>query len=234
MFDIIHYDTIGSTNDEAKRLATEGAPHGTVVHADAQSAGRGRMARAWFSPPGNLYMSTLLRLDVPVGRLSELSFLTAIALAETLDALLPKSIRATLKWPNDVLVQGGKIAGILLEYQDGATIIGTGLNVLHAPTSPAYKTTCIVANGGMASVDGARDILLRRLQHHLSIWLAEGFEPVRAAWLARAHPVGTMLKVNNGAQTIEAAFDGLDTDGALLLRTSEGQRRIVAGDVSPA
>lgn len=234
MFHVLHYDTIGSTNDEAKRLAAAGAAHGSAVHADEQTAGRGRLARQWFSPPGNLYMSVLLRLDVPVSRLSELSFLTAVALADTVDALLPKSLRATLKWPNDVLVNGAKIAGILLEHQDGATIVGAGLNVLHAPTTGSYKTASIVANGGMATVDGARDILLRQLGLHLEQWLQQGFEPIRAAWLARAHPVGSPLRVGLGARVLEGRFAGLDTDGALLLDTADGRRRITAGDVSAA
>lgn len=232
MFNVLHYDSIDSTSDEAKRLAAQGAPHGAVVHADQQTAGRGRLARRWVSPPGNLYMSVLLRLDVPPARLPELSFLTAIAVAEALDALLPKDARARLKWPNDVLVQGGKIAGILLEHSDGATIIGIGLNVLHAPANAEYKTASILACGGLATVDGARDILLTRLEAHLATWLAEGFEPVRTGWLERAHRTGTEVRVNVGGQTVDGTFAGLDVDGALLLETSDGRRRVVAGDVA--
>src|SRR3954468_19309176 len=113
-FTVRHYDSIGSTNDEARRLAKEGAPHGTVVHADEQTAGRGRLMRTWFSPPGNLYMSILLRLDIPAPRLSELSFVASLAVAQTVEALLPKRLRPVLKWPNDVLVEDAKICGILL------------------------------------------------------------------------------------------------------------------------
>jgi BirA family biotin operon repressor/biotin-[acetyl-CoA-carboxylase] ligase len=232
MFTVLHYDTIGSTNDEAKRLAAEGAAHGVVVHADEQTAGRGRLARRWVSPPGNLYMSVLLRLNIAPARLAELSFLTALALAEALDALLPKHIRATLKWPNDVLAQGGKIAGILLEHQEGAIIIGTGVNVLHAPATGQYQTACIVASGGMASVDTARDILLKRLEAHLKLWLADGFEPIRTGWLERAHRLGDELRVAVGEQKVEGTFAGLDVDGALLLDTLDGRRRVVAGDVA--
>ena len=129
-FIVWHHDKIGSTNDEARRLAQEGAPHGTVVHADEQTSGRGRMAHTWFSPPGNLYVSILLRTGQPAGRTAELSFLAALAVADTVEALLPRQTRAMLKWPNDVLVSGAKIAGILLEQVDDATVIGIGLNVL--------------------------------------------------------------------------------------------------------
>ena len=114
-FDVRHYDSIGSTNDEAMRLAREGAAHGTVVHADEQTAGRGRLSRRWLSPPGNLYLSIVLRPDVPAARTVEIGLVAALAVADAVEALLPQQVRATLKWPNDVLVRDGKIAGILLE-----------------------------------------------------------------------------------------------------------------------
>jgi BirA family biotin operon repressor/biotin-[acetyl-CoA-carboxylase] ligase len=228
MFSVQHYDQIGSTNDEARRLAGVGAPHGTVVHADEQTAGRGRLAHTWFSPAGNLYMSVLLRTGQPSARASELSFLTALAVADTAETLLPRQMRAILKWPNDVLVAGGKIAGILLEHADDATIIGVGLNVLEAPANTAYKVTTIVANGGIASVDGARDILLDRLGRHLGVWQSDGFAPIRAEWLSRSYPIGAEIRANGTV----GAFAGLDVDGALLLDTASGRQRIVAGEIA--
>jgi BirA family biotin operon repressor/biotin-[acetyl-CoA-carboxylase] ligase len=232
-FTVWHHDKIGSTNDEARRMAQEGAPHGTVVHADEQTAGRGRMAHTWFSPPGNLYLSILLRTGQPAARSAELSFLAALAVADTVEALLPRQTRAMLKWPNDVLVSGAKISGILLEQEDDATIVGIGLNVLEAPSNAAYKTTTIVANAGIASVDGARDILLDRLGRHLAVWRAEGFAPIREQWLNRSYPVGAAIRANSGGQPIAGHFAGLDVDGALLLDTPQGRQRIVAGDVVP-
>ena len=231
MFVVHRHDRIGSTNDEARRLADQGAPHGTVVHADEQTAGRGRLTRAWYSPPGNLYISILLRLDTPLSRLAELSFVTALAVADTVDALLPKQTRAALKWPNDVLVDGAKIAGILLEQADGATIVGVGLNVLHAPHNAAYKTTTLAASRGIANMDSARDILLDRLGRHLAVWQAEGFPPIRAGWLLRAHPIGTPLRAAMGSHITEGTFAGLDEHGALLLDTEDGRKRVLAGDV---
>lgn len=230
-FTVWHHDQIGSTNDEARRMAADGAPHGTVVHADEQTAGRGRMARTWFSPPGNLYLSILLRTGQPVARTPELGFLTALAVADTVEALLPRQTRAMLKWPNDVLVSGAKIAGILLEQVDDGTILGIGLNVLEAPSSTGYKTTTIVANGGIASVDGARDILLDRLGRHLLVWQADGFAPIRDQWLGRSYPIGAAIRVTSGGQQIAGDFAGLGIDGALLLDTAHGQQRIVAGEV---
>src|ERR1700722_4609891 len=234
MFNIQHHERIGSTNDEARRLAASGAPHGTVVHADEQAAGRGRFGRTWFSPPGNLYLSVLLRFDLPPERGPELSFVTAITVADAIDALLPKTNKATLKWPNDVLVNDGKIAGILVESIDDAQIIGIGVNVLEAPRNAPYKTATLVGAGGIATVDGARDILLDSLAEHLKAWLEHGFAPIRAAWLARAHPIGTSLRASIGGRTEEGLFAGLDEDGAMLLDTPDGRKRIVAAEVGGA
>jgi BirA family transcriptional regulator, biotin operon repressor / biotin---[acetyl-CoA-carboxylase] ligase len=232
VFNIQHHERIGSTNAEARRLAAAGAPHGTVVHADEQEAGRGRFGRTWFSPPGNLYLSVLLRLELPPDRSSELSFVTALTVADAVDALLPKQSKSTLKWPNDVLVNDGKIAGILVESIDGAHIIGIGLNVLEAPHNAPYKTATLVGVGGIATVDGARDILLDSLEKYLEAWSEHGFDPIRTAWLARAHPIGTMLRASIGGRSEEGLFAGLDETGAMLLDTTEGRRRIVAAEVT--
>ena len=231
MFLIVHHERIGSTSDEAKRLAAEGAPHGTVVHADEQVAGRGRLGRTWFSPAGNLYLSVILRLNVPPERGGELSFLAALAVSDAVNGLLPKQVRATLKWPNDVLVQDGKIAGILVEQVGDVRILGMGLNIIEAPRNAPYKTATLVSAGGIGSVEGARDILLERLGFWLDTWTEEGFWPIRQAWLSRAHPIGTPLRASLGGRTEEGTFAGLDEDGALLLDTDQGRKRIVAGDV---
>jgi BirA family transcriptional regulator, biotin operon repressor / biotin---[acetyl-CoA-carboxylase] ligase len=233
-FQVRHYARLTSTNDEAQRLAVEGAPHGTVVHADEQTAGRGRLARRWLSPPGNLYLSIVLRPGLPPARTAELGFVAALAVADAVDALLPRQVRATLKWPNDVLVNDGKIAGILVEQCGDALILGIGLDVLQAPTGVSYKVSTIVGCGGLATVDGARERVLGALANWLAVWRKDRFAAVRAAWLARAHPEGTALSVRRGEQIISGRFAGLDDDGALLLHTQEGRVRVVTGDVAPA
>jgi BirA family biotin operon repressor/biotin-[acetyl-CoA-carboxylase] ligase len=230
-FDVRHYDRLGSTNDEARCLADAAAPHGTVVHADQQSAGRGRLARHWFSPPGNLYVSVVLRLDLPPARMVEMSFLAALAVADAVDALLPRQVRAMLKWPNDVMVRDGKIAGILIEQAADALILGIGLNVLHAPGGVPYRVSTIVGSGGLATVDGTREKLLEALGGWLAVWQQDGFAPIRTAWLARAHPPGTTLGVRLADAFMHGRFAGLDLDGALLLDTDHGRARVVAGDV---
>ncbi|HEX2917497.1 MAG TPA: biotin--[acetyl-CoA-carboxylase] ligase [Edaphobacter sp.] len=230
---VLHHASVGSTNDEARRLATENAASGTVVHADEQVAGRGRRARGWVSPPGNLYISILLRTGLPVTRTPELSFLTAVAVAEATEALLPRNIAIRLKWPNDVLVGDAKIAGILIEQADDAVIIGVGLNILHAPSLDTYKTTAVVLQGGLASVDSARDMLLERLRRLIGVWSADGFGPIRKLWTNRSFSIGAAIQVNMGGEPVQGRFAGLAADGALLLDTAQGRKRIMAGDVVP-
>lgn len=226
-----HYDSIGSTNDEATRLASEGAPHGTVVHADEQTLGRGRLSRRWSSPAGNLYLSIILRLNLPAARSVEISFIAALAVADAVETMLPRQERATLKWPNDVLVRDGKISGILLEQADDALILGIGINVLQAPDGVSYNVSTIVGCGGLATVDGTRSALLSALANWLDVWQRDGFAAIRAAWLARAHPSGTPLRVTVADRTIEGRFADLSPDGALIIDTDEGRRICTAGDV---
>lgn len=230
-FDVRIYQRLGSTSDEIRRLAAEGASSGTVVCADEQTAGRGRYARRWFSPPGNLYLSLLLRPAVPAPRIAELGFVTALAVASTVNALLPKGVRPTLKWPNDVLVNGAKIAGILVEHIDDAVIVGIGINILHAPANASYAATTLVGCGGIASVDTARALLLKRLADQIDMWQTLGFAPIRHEWLTLGPTPGTTVQVTRDGQTMAGRFITLDEDGALLIETPQGRQRIITGEV---
>lgn len=234
VFSIRHYGSLGSTNDEARRLAAEGAPHGTVAHADEQTAGRGRRAHTWWSPRGNLYMSVILRTGLTGSRIAEISFIAALAVAGMVEAVAPQSIRPMLKWPNDVLVNDRKIAGVLLEQADDALILGIGVNVLEAPQDIGRAVTTLAAIGAIASVEGARDVLLDRLGHVLALWREQGFDRIRELWLRRSYPLGTAMRAVEGGETVAGGFVGLDADGALLLATPSGTRRIVAGSVTLA
>jgi BirA family transcriptional regulator, biotin operon repressor / biotin---[acetyl-CoA-carboxylase] ligase len=231
-FDIRHYDSIGSTNDEAMRLARAGASHGTVVAAREQTAGRGRHARHWHSPAGNLHASILLRTDVPPARIPQLSFVAALAVADAADAFLPGNVRAELKWPNDVLVGGAKVAGILIESTDAAAIVGIGMNVLHAAPDAPYPVTTLAACGAGTSEPAAvLQVLLEAFRRRSADWQDQGFAPVRAGWLERAQPAGTMLRVIVGNRSIEGRFADLGHDGALVIETAAGLERFVAGEV---
>jgi len=236
-----HFRAVGSTNDEAKALARAGAPAGTLVWADEQTAGRGRRGRAWASPPGNLYLSLLLRPGGTPAEAAQLGFVVALGLGEALSALAGPALRLGYKWPNDLLADGGKLAGILLESETGAggridfVVAGTGVNLISAPPDTEYPATSLAAEG----VQGVTPQTLLEAfagcfdawQHR---WQTDGFAPVRAAWLARASGLGSEIRVRLDRATLTGRFLDLDGDGALLLDAADGRRRIAAGDVFPA
>jgi len=212
----------GSTNDDVAALARAGAPEGLWLRAERQSGGKGRQGRVWQSPPGNLYASTLVRVDPKHPPPPTLALVAAVALHE---AVSRYTSRAKIKWPNDIIINRAKLAGILLERQADAVVIGFGVNLAHHPEDLDRPAASLGARV-------APDALLRRLAACFEAWLerwkSEGLAPVRAAWLAAAHPPGTPL-ASGGT---EGAFDGLDETGALRLRLADGAIRIVhAGDV---
>jgi BirA family biotin operon repressor/biotin-[acetyl-CoA-carboxylase] ligase len=218
--------------DEARARTRDGAPDGTVVVASRQTQGRGRHGRDWISPEGNLYTSVLLRPELPQVRLTELGFVAALAVADAVDAALPGG-RARLKWPNDVLIDGAKVAGILVEIvEDNAAVIGIGVNIAQAPEAMPYPITCL-HHAGATTASSATVLtqLLAALERHLSDWTEHGFARSRATWLARGPAAGEMVRVRIGGHVEAGRFAGLDIDGALLLHAADTTHRIVAGDV---
>ncbi len=227
---LVALDTVGSTNDEAAQRADAGAPEGTVVWSREQTGGRGRRGRHWASPVGNLYTSTILRPDCPAQRAAELGFAAALAVAD----IVPAGREVRVKWPNDLLVDGGKIAGILLESAIGQTgqvqhvVAGIGVNVGFAPQLPEMRYPGSALGG---SVEAALEKLTAALAARLAEWRREGFETVRAAWLAKAGPLGAEVDVKLGEGLVRGRFAGLDREGALLLDTATGPRKIVSGEL---
>lgn len=234
--DVAAYDVLPSTNDEAARLARSGAPEGTVVWALRQTAGRGRRGRSWTSAEGNLFVSIILRPQASPARAAELSFVAAVAAAEAVDALNPGGSPAMCKWPNDVLLSGGKIAGILLESEAGEdgsvawVVVGLGVNLAGCPLDVERPAAALPM---AAAPSAALEILLPAFDRAYALWRNEGFAPIRAQWLARAAGVGQPISVRLAHETIDGVFHGLDSDGVLLLDVGRGNslRRITAGDV---
>ena len=220
----------GSTNDEAKALARTGAAEGTVVQALRQTAGRGRQGNLWMSEPGNLYMSMILRPDVSAAESGQMSFLAAVALAQTVQALLPPLADIALKWPNDLLIGGRKAAGILLEAESASAgrpdwlVLGIGLNIAHAPEG----AVCLRDAGADIDVTAARDLLVGNILALYRRFQREGFAPVRSAWLERAAPLGKQIRVRRPGEEFDAVFDGIDARGALEVTTDGGARRVVS------
>lgn len=239
-FDIRHRLEVGSTNAEAAALAKAGAPEGTVVLADRQSAGRGRRGRGWVSPAGNLYASVVLRPDCAIAATPQLGFVAAVALADALDSVLPADARAECKWPNDVLVRGGKVAGILLEMAGrDAVVLGIGLNLAEAPVVAAEGGAGLPAVS-VRSLSGdapapepfLERILLPRLCSRYREWRTGGFASVRTAWLVRSRPRGTSMEVRLPKTVLSGTFEEIDLTGALVLAMPDGARRsVAAGDV---
>jgi len=227
---LVALDSVGSTNDEAMRLADGGAPEGTVVWSREQTGGRGRRGRHWASPVGNLYTSTILRPDCPAARAAELGFVAALAVAD----IVPSGRAVRVKWPNDVLVDDGKVAGVLLESAVGQAgtvqhvVAGIGVNVGFAPQLPEMRYPGAALGG---SVEAALEKLAAALAARLVEWRRDGFETVRAHWLAKAGPLGTEVDVKLGDELVRGRFSGLDREGALLLETASGPRRIVSGEL---
>jgi BirA family biotin operon repressor/biotin-[acetyl-CoA-carboxylase] ligase len=237
---LISFATIDSTNEEARRLADAGTRAGAVVVAASQTKGRGRRGRHWVSPPGNLHCSILLRPGCAPKDAANLSFVAAVALADSVAELVGPTVRVTVKWPNDVLLDGRKLAGILLE--SGSTggrlawvVVGVGVNVAHFPPDAEVEfpaTSLRAAGCGALRPATVLDAFLDRFRRWYAHWEAEGFAPVRDEWLARAARLGETVTVRLADRRIEGRFAGLDEDGALLLDVAgEGEMRITAGDV---
>ncbi len=229
-------DETTSTNDDVKRAAEAGEPEGLVVRALRQTAGRGRQERPWETRPGNLACSLLLRPAQGAAIYGAYSFVAALSVHDAVSARLKTataqaSAKIALKWPNDVLVNGKKISGILLEAGPDWLVVGIGLNLEHHPESPAYPTTSLREEGaGPEPLNRVLDDLLERFNHWSAILSREGFAPIRAAWLDRALKVPMTVKL--GAETLNGDFLDLDASGALRLRLENGaERAISAGDV---
>jgi BirA family biotin operon repressor/biotin-[acetyl-CoA-carboxylase] ligase len=234
-----HFEVIGSTNDHARELAEEGAGHGEVVIAESQTGGRGRRGRPWSSPPGrNVYLSAILRPDLPPSRAPELTLLTSVAIC---DALRQADVPAEIKWPNDLLVHGRKIAGILTELASEPekvhwVVVGVGINVNATEADfpddlKAIATSVRIERGAPAPRALFVAACLTALEGWLDRHAEEGFAPIREAWRARSGTLGRDVTVKTGAQDVTGRAEDIDEAGALLVRTERGLERILSGDV---
>jgi BirA family biotin operon repressor/biotin-[acetyl-CoA-carboxylase] ligase len=231
---------VDSTNAEAMRRAVAGERGPLWIIADRQTAGRGRAGRSWASEPGNLQASLLTAVETPVSSASQLALVAGIAVFDAIATAVgaaPPGLR--LKWPNDVLIDGRKAGGILIESTTTPAgliaVVGIGINIASAPDLPDRPATRL-ADHGFA---GDPLALLARIADATTVWLAiwdrgTGFEVIREAWLNRAHPIGERMSINTGSERIAGAFLGLDAEGALLLDGPGGARRFTFGDVSLA
>jgi len=236
------FDELDSTNAALVRMVEQGVEvdENLLLWAKSQTAGKGRQGRTWVSPPGNVYASYLLAAPENKAAAPEIGFVAAIAVFDAI-CDLPRHNTAPpplqCKWPNDVLLDGGKVSGILPEMLTGPDgrswlVLGIGINLESMPTEATmYPPTALILHHIDSRPEHALTVLSRALAFWLEKWRAEGFEIIRHAWLERGPHIGTPVSVGLQSGTVEGTFAGLDTNGALLLDTPTGQRRILAGDV---
>jgi len=241
----VHYfPIIDSTNVYAVRLAREGAAEGTTVIADAQSGGKGRLGRSWISPPGvNLYLSVILRPSVSASVAPQLNLLAAVAVADAISEVC--QLTPAIKWPNDVLVAGKKVCGILAEMQTEAgelraVILGIGVNI-NAPLSAFPEelhdkaSSLLLVSGRTIERSMFTASLLTHLEKYYVLWLEQGFSALRTTWEMYASSVlGKRIAVAASEGTVTGTALGLDDNGALLVRDEADNaiHRLLAGDVS--
>lgn len=241
---LVHcFEITESTNLQACRLADEGGPEGLVVIADQQSAGKGRMGRRWESPAGvNLYASILLRPPILPLEASRLTFLSAVAVCRTIKCCT--GLQATVKWPNDVLLQGAKVGGLLNEMSSETdrvhyVVLGIGVNLNmqreQFPADLLYPATSLALAGGrpVSRLDFTR-VLLQETDALYQTYLQNGSPPIMAAWSELCDLIGCQVQAESAHGLITGAMIGLAEDGALLVRTATGKiEHIYAGDVRP-
>jgi BirA family biotin operon repressor/biotin-[acetyl-CoA-carboxylase] ligase len=235
---VLAFAEIDSTNLEARRQMEAGAIPPLWITAGRQTAGRGRRGRNWQTEEGNLAATMLLTTNKPPIEAAQIAFIAALAVADLAGTYAPACL-VTLKWPNDTLISGRKVSGILVEssaHPAGGlwVAVGIGVNLAHAPEDVERPATSFAAHlsGSPPAPLEALDVLSGAMERWRGLWEREGFPPIAEAWTARAHGLGERCVARLPAETVEGAAEGLDPDGALRLRLADGSlRRITAGDV---
>ncbi|MCZ0738494.1 biotin--[acetyl-CoA-carboxylase] ligase [Phreatobacter sp. AB_2022a] len=231
------FDEIGSTNALALERGAAGETRPTWYVTDRQTAGRGRRGRNWATFEGNLFATLLLTDPAPVANVAELCFVAALALDDAILAVAPGAFDAfNLKWPNDGLLGGAKVAGILIEATTRGRLtqvaIGIGVNIAGHPDDTPYPTTSFAAKGFAFDRDQLFEALSASMVRALAVWdRGARFAQIRAGWLARAAGLGGPLVLRTDGRRVEGIFTGLDPQGRLILDTPDGRELITAGEV---
>ena len=233
-YDRLHFESIGSTNDEARKLAVTHPSKPVWIYADMQTAGRGRRGRTWVSPAGNLSATLLIDPGKPVRECAQLSFVAALASSDTVSHFA-RHAEVRVKWPNDVLAGGKKLSGILLESASTGNeppawlAIGVGINLAHFPPDTEFPATSLAAIGeGVPTHHNAMAVLAGSFAKWYDIWRAQGFLPIRDVWLSRASHLGSRIRARLQNEETAGVFEGIDETGALILRETQDRTRIIA------
>lgn len=211
----------------------ETVAEGTWIVADRQTNGRGRQGRTWFDGLGNFMGSTFVASHAGDPPLGTLALAVGLAVREAVLKHVPTSREVLLKWPNDLLVDGAKLSGILLEGARVGVVVGIGVNLAVAPELPDRPTIALAQLGARIDRDAFAQDLAMAVGQEVERWRTFGLEPLIRRWVAAAHPIGTLLRAGEGAETIEGSFAGLGPDGALQLRLADGSLRAIhAGEIN--
>jgi BirA family transcriptional regulator, biotin operon repressor / biotin---[acetyl-CoA-carboxylase] ligase len=233
---VAHFGSLDSTSEEVRRRALGGDPGRLWVVSEEQSAGRGRRGRSWVSPRGNLYASALLIDPCPASIAAELGFVAGVALARAVEDVGAVGVR--LKWPNDLVLDGAKCAGLLVEGvslapKRLACVVGIGVNCQCAPKTAGYPTAKVTdALGRPVDRRALFERLATRFDQSLAQWEeGAGFEAIRSVWLDHAGAIGERIRIDNAGGRREGIFEGLDADGRLLFRGEGGIEAVETADL---
>lgn len=230
------FDEIESTSSFCVSQAKAGAPAGLAVMAGLQTAGRGSRGRHWESPKGNLFLSVLLRPEMPVAALGVFPLLAGLAVADAMRAVLPPGDAPMLKWPNDVLLGGAKLAGLLIDATPEAgridwLVVGMGVNLANKPQMADRRTACLTDYGVTLAPQASALLVLDALSARLEEFAAKGAARIQGEWLAAAHPIGTELTVRGAGRHVTGRFAGLSAAGELLLRIETRIEKFQTGEI---
>ncbi len=230
------YETLESTQDTLREGLKQNPEEGFVIQAIQQTRGRGRQGRLWFSPPGNLYLSTLLKPEGDLSLVGQLSLVSCLSVCKALEEIYGLDRNFILKWPNDILLHGKKCSGILLQTETGrngeveAVILGIGINILSAPVEVGIALED--ATGISVPLASIRDAVLQSLAQNYSVWRQEGFAPFRGQWLEKTVPAQTAMSVGHGKSLKSGMFQDIDPKGGLVLKTTDGKNlTVTSGEV---
>ncbi len=234
-YTVYPYDTLPSTADMAKQDMFQDVDAYIIV-ADTQLSGRGRLGNGWQGDTGNVFFNMVTQLDIPMQQWSQLSLVIALALSDVISNVLDTAAKVQIKWPNDILVNGAKIAGVLLETIHTHTpkpklSMGIGVNIVSSPPIDGYPTCYIRQFGGTISATDTIPMIVNRYTHWLQAWHKNGMASIVSLWLARAWGMGNTIRVRTPQKHIHGVFVGLSPSGELLLQTTSGNITVNAGEV---
>ncbi|MEY3197316.1 MAG: hypothetical protein RLZZ59_687 [Pseudomonadota bacterium] len=229
-YDLLAFDDIGSTNDEAKNIVLSTGKSNIVLWAKTQYKGRGRYDRNWVSSEGNLYMSIIKKVSCDLATASQLSFVIGLAVYDSIAPLLQNK-HLSLKWPNDIMIEDSKVGGILLESvthnNELYIIIGVGLNIQHAPDKISTATS--LNNHGIdVSPAYLLSSIIEKLEILIENWFTQGFQLIREKWLKSSYKLGEVVTIGSDNKRATGIFESINEEGGIVLKIASGEKYVLS------